>query len=63
LTGRTPRGQRPTSADAAFKSASQKCDREAEKFLGGDWHKARAEMIAVMPTRPSVARRGALVPL
>jgi Septum formation len=36
--------------DPAFKSASQTCDREAEKFLGGDWHKARAELVAVMPS-------------
>jgi hypothetical protein len=40
----------PDVGDPAFKSASQTCDKEAVKFLGGDWHKARAEMIAVMPT-------------
>jgi hypothetical protein len=51
FTGKNAEGSSaPDVGDAAFKFASQKCDREAEKFLGGDWHKARAEMVAVMPT-------------
>jgi hypothetical protein len=51
FTGKNASGtSAPDVGDAAFKSASQTCDREAEKFLGGDWHKARAELVAVMPT-------------
>jgi len=51
FTGKNAEGtSAPDVGDAAFKTASQTCDRQAEKFLGGDWHKARVEMIAVMPS-------------